>query len=151
MVSSQEQNTTPRGTTLRVLFAVIENQKSSLQVVQALAHETHYFMLVVNSYEQMLNIAEDANPDLFLFDYASENGNGMAHYRQLRTHLTYRNTPVLMLNTPFTKRAHEDEMLVCLPQSTKYNTLLFTIDMLLTRREHLHDRQRVDWSVMQCG
>ncbi len=119
--------------------------------MQALAHDTRYFMLVVNNYEQMLNIAEDASPDLILFDFTSENGNGMAHYRQLRTHLAYKNTPVVMLNSPCAKQAHEDEMLVCLPRSTKYNTLLFTIDMLLTRGEHLRASQRVDWSFMQCG
>ncbi len=152
MVSSQEKSTAQTGTTLRILFAVIENQKkSNVQVVQALAHETHYFVLVVNNYEQMLNIADDASPDLFLFDYASENSNGMAHYRQLRTHLAYRNTPVVMLNTPFSQQEPEDEMLKCLPQSVKYDALVFAINVLLTKRERMRTDMHVDWSVKQYG
>ena len=136
---------------LKVLLTIVEKPEHSQQVVQALARETNYFVLIINDYNQALEIVEEIHPDLFILDYPLTGDNALIRYQQLRTNIVYKNTPVLILNTP-QKKVMESEMLVCLARPIQQNTLLSAIHELLAKNEQVLEKKNIwGWSTEQCG
>jgi DNA-binding response OmpR family regulator len=75
---------------------IVDDDRTTVKLLQTLLELDGYDVVVANRGGDVIGIAEQSNPDIFLMDYHLNDMHGVVVLRELRVHPTFASTPVIM-------------------------------------------------------
>lgn len=75
---------------------IVDDDRTTVKLLQTLLELDGFDVVVANRGGDVVHIAEQSHPDLFLMDYHLNDMHGVEVLRHLRVHPTFANTPVIM-------------------------------------------------------
>ncbi len=75
---------------------IVDDDRTTVKLLQTLLELDGYDVVVANRGGDVMGIAEQSNPDIFLMDYHLNDMHGVEVLRHLRVHPTFATTPVIM-------------------------------------------------------
>lgn len=84
-----------KGTALAKVM-IVDDDRTTVKLLQTLLELDGFDVVVANRGGDVIQIAEQAHPDIFLMDYHLNDMHGVDVLRHLRVHPTFSHTPVIM-------------------------------------------------------
>ncbi|HRF96413.1 MAG TPA: response regulator [Aggregatilineales bacterium] len=84
-----------RGSTLAKVM-IVDDDRTTVKLLQTLLELDGFDVVVANRGGDVIGLAEQAHPDIFLMDYHLNDMHGVVVLRDLRVHPIFSNTPVIM-------------------------------------------------------
>jgi len=75
---------------------IVDDDRNTVKLLQTLLELDGFVVVVAGRGADVLPIAEQAQPDLFLMDYHLADMDGVDVVRDLRKHATFAKTPIVM-------------------------------------------------------
>jgi DNA-binding NtrC family response regulator len=90
------------------VIMVVEDDQSIGELIEAiLAEEASYRTIIVPHSDEVMAIALQENPDLFVLDYRLENENGLQLYDQLHALEQFQSVPAIIVSASIEKYIDE--------------------------------------------
>ncbi len=75
---------------------IVDDDRNTVKLLQTLLELDGFVVVVAGRGADVMSVAEQAKPDLFLMDYHLADMDGVDVVRELRKHETFAKTPIVM-------------------------------------------------------